>query len=187
MTMIFNEISIIGLGLIGTSILHAIKAKEDKEIKTFAYDINSEHRSIVSEMNIATYVCDNIKEAIKTSDLIILAIPVGAMKSVADLIGPHLKPEAIVTDTGSTKLSVIKDVKSAIPNINFFIPSHPLAGTEYSGPKSGFGSLFENRYWLIICDRETKQTKKLACFFKRLGSIVETVNVDYHDRIIAIT
>ena len=139
MTMIFNEISIIGLGLIGTSILHAIKAKEDKEIKTFAYDINSEHRSIVSEMNIATYVCDNIKEAIKTSDLIILAIPVGAMKSVADLIGPHLKPEAIVTDTGSTKLSVIKDVKSAISNINFFIPSHPLAGTEYSGPKSGFG------------------------------------------------
>jgi cyclohexadieny/prephenate dehydrogenase len=187
MTMIFNEISIIGLGLIGTSILHAIKAKEDKEITTFAYDINSEHRSIVSEMNIATYVCDNIKEAIKTSDLIILAIPVGAMKSVADLIGPHLKPEAIVTDTGSTKLSVIKDVKSAIPNINFFIPSHPLAGTEYSGPKSGFSSLFENRYWLIICDRETKQTKKLACFFKRLGSIVETVNVDYHDRILAIT
>ena len=187
MTMVFNKISIIGLGLIGTSILHAIKVKEDKEVITFAYDINPEHRSIVSQMKIANYVCDNIKEAIKNSDLIILAIPVGAMKSVADLMAPHLKPEALVTDTGSTKLSVIKDIKFSIPNNNYFIPSHPLAGTEYSGPKSGFSSLFENRYWLIVCDRETKQTKELARFFKKLGSIVEIVNVDYHDRILAIT
>ena len=187
MTIIFNKISVIGLGLIGTSILHALKAKEDKKIITFTYDINPEHRSIVSEMKIATFVCENIKEAIKDSDLIILAIPVGAMKSVADLISPYLKPEALVTDTGSTKLSVIRDVKSSISNDNYFIPSHPLAGTEYSGPKSGFSTLFENRYWLIVCDRETKQTKELAKFFKRLGSIVETVNVDYHDRILAIT
>ena len=187
MTIIFNKISVIGLGLIGTSILHAIKVKEDKKIITYAYDINPEHRSIVSEMKIATYVCESIKEAIKASDLIILAIPVGAMKSVADLISPHLKPEALVTDTGSTKLSVIRDVKSSIPNNNYFIPSHPLAGTEYSGPKSGFSTLFENRYWLIICDIETKQTKELSKFFNRLGSIVEIVNVDYHDRILAIT
>ena len=187
MTIIYNKIAVIGLGLIGTSILHALKVKEDKKIITFAYDINPEHRSIVSQMDIATYVCEDIKEAIITSDLIILAIPVGAMKSVADLIAPHLKPEALVTDTGSTKLSVIKDVKSSILNNNNFIPSHPLAGTEYSGPNSGFSSLFENRYWLIVCDKETKQTKELACFFKRLGSIVETVNVDYHDRILAIT
>ena len=109
------------------------------------------------------------------------------MKSVANLIAPHLKPEALVTDTGSTKLSVIKDVMSFIPTNNYFIPSHPLAGTEYSGPRSGFSALFENRYWLIVCDKETKQTKELALFFKKLGSIVETVNVDYHDRILAIT
>ena len=78
MTIIFNKISVIGLGLIGTSILHAIKVKEDKKIITYAYDINPEHRSIVSEMKIVTYVCESIKEAIKDSDLIILAIPVGA-------------------------------------------------------------------------------------------------------------
>ena len=187
MTMVFKKISVIGLGLIGTSILHAIKVKKDKEVTTFAYDIKPEHRAIVFEMKIANYVCDDIKEAIKSSDLIILAIPVGAMKSVATLIAPHLKPEALVTDTGSTKLSVIKDINSSIPSNNYFIPSHPLAGTEYSGPKSGFSTLFENRYWLIVCDRETKQTKELARFFKKLGSIVEIVNVDYHDRILAIT
>ena len=187
MSTIFNKISVIGLGLIGTSILHAIKVKGDQKIITFAYDINPEHRSIVSEMEIASYVCEDIKEAIKSSDLVILAIPVGAMKSVAELISSHLKPTAIVTDTGSTKLSVIRDVMSFIPNNNHFIPSHPLAGTEYSGPKSGFSTLFENRYWLIVCDRETKQTKDLARFFKRLGSIVEIVNMDYHDRILAIT
>ena len=187
MTIIFNKISIIGLGLIGTSILHAIKVKEDKKVLTFAYDINPQHRSIVSEMKIATYVCDDIKETVQEADLIILAIPVGSMKSVANLIAPHLKPEALVTDTGSTKLSVIKDVMSSIPTNNYFIPSHPLAGTEYSGPRSGFSALFENRYWLIVCDKQTKQTKELALFFKKLGSIVETVNVDYHDRILAIT
>ncbi|MDG1882661.1 MAG: prephenate dehydrogenase/arogenate dehydrogenase family protein, partial [Alphaproteobacteria bacterium] len=161
MAIIFNKISVIGLGLIGTSILHAINVREDKKTITFAYDINPEHRSIVSEMNIATYVCSDIKEAIKESDLIILAIPVGAMKVVTDLIVPHLKYGALVTDTGSTKLSVIRDIKPSIPSDNYFIPSHPLAGTEYSGPKSGFSALFENRYWLIVSDKETQQTKEL--------------------------
>ena len=97
MTIIFNKISIIGLGLIGTSILHAIKVKEDQKVLTFAYDINPQHRAIVSEMKIATYVCDDIKETVQEADLIILAIPVGSMKSVANLIAPHLKPEAVPT------------------------------------------------------------------------------------------
>ncbi len=187
MTIIFSKISVIGLGLIGTSILHAIKVKEDKKVVTFAYDINPEHRSIVSQMKIATFVCDDIQTSIRESDLVILAIPVGSMKSVAKLISPFLKQGAIVTDTGSTKVSVIKDVKSFIPKNICFIPSHPLAGTEYSGPKSGFSSLFENRYWLIVSDKDTKRTKELGNFFIKLGSIVEIVNVDYHDRILAIT
>ena len=169
MTIIFSKISVIGLGLIGTSILHAIKVKEDKKVVTFAYDINPEHRSIVSQMKIATFVCDDIQTSIRESDLVILAIPVGSMKSVAKLISPFLKQGAIVTDTGSTKVSVIKDVKSFIPKNICFIPSHPLAGTEYSGPKSGFSSLFENRYWLIVSDKDTKRTKELGNFFIKLG------------------
>ena len=187
MEQIFKNISIIGLGLIGTSILHALKAKTNKEIITYAYDINSEHRDKVLEMEIATFVCDNIHDAIKWADLVILAIPVGSMKNLATSIAPFLKEGAIVTDTGSTKRSVIEDVNPFIPKNNVFIPSHPLAGTEYSGPESGFASLFENRYWLIICEKETNHTKNLTIFFQNLGSIVETVSAEYHDKILAIT
>ena len=183
----FKKISIIGLGLIGTSILHGINAKQKEGVTTFAYDVNSKHRDIVSEMKIATFVCDEIHDAVKEADLVILAVPVGSMKTVAMSIALSLKKNAIVTDTGSTKSSVINDVKPYLPASVNFIPSHPLAGTEYSGPKSGFSSLFENRYWLIICNKETHNTKKLAMFFKNLGAIVETVSAEYHDKILAIT
>ena len=187
MALVFKKISVIGLGLIGTSILHAINAKEDKDIITLAYDINPDHRDVVLKMNIASFVYSKIEDAIKDADLIILSIPVGSMSDVAKLIAPFLKKYAVITDTGSTKQSVIKDVTPHLPNNVYFIPSHPLAGTEYSGPKSGFGTLFENRYWLIISDKETKQTKQLRSFFIKLGSLVETINMSYHDRILAIT
>ncbi len=183
----FKKIAIIGLGLIGTSILHAIKAKISETVITYAYDINSNHRDTVIEMGIATFVCHNIHDAVKEADLVILAIPVGSMKIVASSIAQSLKKSAVITDTGSTKSSVIEDINPFIPKNVFFIPSHPLAGTEYSGPKSGFGSLFENRYWLIICEKETNHTKKLYRFFQNLGSIVETVSAEYHDKILAIT
>ena len=187
MALIFKKISVIGLGLIGTSILHAINAKEDKGIITLAYDINPDHRDVVLKMNIASFVCSKIENAIKDADLIILSIPVGSMSKVAKLIAPYIKKYAIITDTGSTKQSVIKDVTPYLPDNVYFIPSHPLAGTEYSGPKSGFSTLFENRYWLLISDKETKETKQLGSFFIKLGSIVETINMSYHDRILAIT
>ena len=185
----FKKLSIIGLGLIGTSILRAIGAKksENEDIVTYAYDINPKHRTTVLEMEIATFVCENVHDAIKDADLVILSIPVGSMKNVANLISSSLKKGAVVTDTGSTKNSVINDVSPYIPKNVFFIPSHPLAGTEYSGPKSGFSSLFENRYWLIISNKQTDQTKRLANFLVKLGSTVETVSAEYHDKILAIT
>ena len=187
MDLNFKKISIIGLGLIGTSILHAIKAKEEDQLVTFAYDVNSIHREIVLQMKIANFVCNDIKDAVREADLVILAVPVGSMKTVANLIAPFLKKNSIVTDTGSTKRSVIRDVNPHIPDNVHFIPSHPLAGTEYSGPKSGFSSLFENRYWLIVQDKQTNETKKLINFLQKLGSIVEIVNTEYHDKILAIT
>ncbi len=187
MDQYFKKICIIGLGLIGTSILRAIIKKKDEHVVTYAYDINPKHRTTVLEMEIATFVCDNIHDAIKEADLVILSIPVGSMKTVANLISSSLKNGAVVTDTGSTKSSVINDVSPYIPKNVFFIPSHPLAGTEYSGPKSGFSSLFENRYWLIISNRQTNQTKRLANFFVNLGSTVEIVSAEYHDKILAIT
>ena len=187
MDLNFKKISIIGLGLIGTSILHAIKAKKEDELVTFAYDINPEHRKIVLQMKIATFVCEDIKDSVKEADLVILAVPVGSMKTVANLIAPFLKKNTVVTDTGSTKGSVVNDVNPYMPDNVYFIPSHPLAGTEYSGPKSGFSSLFKNRYWLIVYDKQTNETKKLINFFQTLGSFVEIVNTEYHDKILAIT
>ncbi len=187
MDLNFKKIAIIGLGLIGTSILHAIKAKIEDELVTFAYDINPEHRKIVLQMKIATFVCEDIKDSVKEADLVILAVPVGSMKTVANLIAPFLKKNTVVTDTGSTKGSVVNDVNPYMPDNVYFIPSHPLAGTEYSGPKSGFSSLFENRYWLIVYDKQTNETKKLINFFQTLGSFVEIVNTEYHDKILAIT
>ena len=145
------------------------------------------HREIVLQMKIANFVCNDIKDTVREADLVILAVPVGSMKTVANLIAPFLKKNTIVTDTGSTKRSVIRDVIPHIPDNVHFIPSHPLAGTEYSGPKSGFSSLFENRYWLIVQDKQTNETKKLINFFQKLGSIVEIVNTEYHDKILAIT
>ena len=159
MDLNFKKISIIGLGLIGTSILHAIKAKEEDQLVTFAYDVNPDHREIVLQMKIANFVCNDIKDTVREADLVILAVPVGSMKTVANLIAPFLKKNTIVTDTGSTKRSVLGDVNPYIPDNVHFIPSHPLAGTEYSGPKSGFSSLFENRYWLIVQDKQTNETK----------------------------
>jgi cyclohexadieny/prephenate dehydrogenase len=138
-------------------------------------------------MNIASLVCDKIENAINDADLIILSIPVGSMSNVAKLISSYLKEGAIITDTGSTKQSVIKDIQPNLPKNVHFIPSHPLAGTEYSGPQAGFGTLFENRYWLLISDIETKKTKQLGSFFTKLGAMVEIINANYHDRILAIT
>ena len=115
MELYFKKISVIGLGLIGTSILHAINSKKKIGVTTYAYDVNPKHRKIVLGMKIATFVCDEIHEAMKDADLVILAVPVGSMKSVAISIAPSLKESAIVTDTGSTKNSVINDVSSFIP------------------------------------------------------------------------
>ena len=143
-------VTIIGLGLIGSSILRAFDYYLKNKFYIKVYDNNSEHLKVVNSFNIADKICDTVQESVKESDLIILAIPVGVMAEVGKLISPFLKIGAILTDTGSTKLSVIKDLSSLIPKNVFLIPSHPLAGTEHSGPKAGFYNLFEGRYWIII-------------------------------------
>ncbi len=182
-----TKISIIGLGLIGSSILHALKLKYTNQFKTFAYDKSLKTRSIIKELGIANKVCNNIGEAVKNADIIILCIPVGSMGNVAKKINPYLKKGAIITDTGSTKVSVIKDIEPFVPDDVCFIPSHPLAGTEHSGPESGFSSLFENRYWIIISDEQNQKTKVLESIFKKFGAVVEYMGAEYHDKIMALT
>ena len=182
-----NKVSIIGLGLIGSSILHAFKIKFENKFQVFAYDKNLKHRNIIKKMEIADKVCDNIIDSVVDADLIILSVPVGSMGIVAKQITSHLKPGAILTDTGSTKLSDINDIKPFLPQGVFFIPSHPLAGTEHSGPESGFASLFENRYWIIISKKRNQQTNILESIFLNLGAKIEYMDAQYHDKIMALT
>ena len=182
-----KNIAIIGLGLIGSSILHALKIKHNNKYKTYAYDINVKYRNIIKRMKISDMVCNKISEAVKNADLIILAIPVGSMGEVAKEINPYVKKGAIITDTGSTKISVIQDVTPFIPDQAFYIPSHPLAGTEHSGPESGFSSLFDSRYWIIISNEKNANTKVLETFFIKLGAVVDYMVAEYHDKIMAMT
>ena len=180
-------ITIIGLGLIGSSILRALDFYMKNQFFIKVYDKNTKYLDIIKSLKIANETCSSIELSVKNSDLIILAVPVGAMIEVGSSIAPHLKKGAIVTDTGSTKISVIKDLSPFIPEGTFFIPSHPLAGTEHSGPNAGFHNLFRDRFWIIIGDKNNKQGMFLKYLFKTFGSKVEFMDANYHDKILAIT
>ena len=182
-----KNVTIIGLGLIGVSILKAFNYYLRNKFYIKVYDNYSEHLKIVKSFNIADEICNSVEESVKESDLVILAIPVGVMAEVGKLISPYLKKGAILTDTGSTKLSVIRDLSSLIPKDVFLVPSHPLAGTEHSGPKAGFHNLFEDRFWIIISKENDKNGKYLENLFKKFGSKVEFMDEFYHDKVLAIT
>ena len=128
-------------------------------------------------------------ETVKNSDLVVLCIPVGSMKETAKKISKILKVGCVLTDTGSTKSSVIDDIKSHLSEKTFFIPSHPLAGTENSGPDAGFANLFKGKYWVIVpyCPIPIGIMEDFKKFLSGTGAIVETMKPDYHDKILAIT
>ena len=180
-------VTIIGLGLIGSSILRAFDYYLKNKFYIKVFDNNYKHLRIIKSLNIADEICNSAEDSVNNSDLVILAIPVGVMAKVGELISPHLKKGVILTDTGSTKLSVIKDLSSLIPKNVFLIPSHPLAGTEYSGPDAGFYNLFEGRYWIIISKKNDKNGMFLENLFKKFGSKVQFMDEFYHDKVLAIT
>tara|TARA_B100001564_G_C20533167_1_gene620758 strand:- start:84 stop:986 length:903 start_codon:yes stop_codon:yes gene_type:complete len=182
-----KNIAVIGLGLIGSSILHALKLNFENKFFTYAYDIEIKNRDIVKKLSVASKVCNKLADAVIHADLIFMSVPVGCMGDVAKEISPFLKKGVIITDTGSTKVSVINDVKPFFTNDVFFIPSHPLAGTEYSGPESGFANLFRNRYWIIIGNKNDINAKIIKNILKNFGSFVEFMDAEYHDKILAIT
>ena len=134
-------------------------------------------------------VTPNIKMAVKDADLVVISVPVAASGSVAEKIGPHLKSGAIITDTGSVKEAVIKAVTPYLPKTVHFVPGHPIAGTENSGPDAGFASLFEGRWCVLTPPKETDTTavNKVIQFWERAGSRVDTMSAEHHDMILAIT
>jgi len=184
----FNNISIIGCGLIGSSILKAVQKKNlAKEINIF--DHSKEVTGYLKKENICSNVFSDIRECVKDSDLIIIATPLSSYKEIILSIKEHLKKNTILTDTGSVKKEVIK----IIHNINlkdiFWIPSHPIAGTEESGPKAGYAEMFEDR-WCIISPPENcveEPIKNLKEFWQSIGSKVKVMSAEEHDKILSLT
>jgi cyclohexadieny/prephenate dehydrogenase len=184
----FQRVALIGFGLIGGSIARGAKALGlAGEIVATAR--SPETRARVRELAIADRVVDTNIEAVKDADLVILGIPVGACGAVAKEIAAHLKPGAIVSDVGSVKGAVVRDMAPHLPAHVHFIPAHPVAGTENSGPDSGFAELFTNR-WCILTpppDTDQKAVARLAEFWRALGANVETMSADHHDLVLAVT
>ena len=184
----FDRIALIGFGLIGGSIARAAREQGlAKEIVTTARSAKT--RARVMELGIVDRVVETNVEAASGADLVILCIPVGACGAVAAEIAGHLKPGAIISDVGSVKAAVVKDMAPHLPAGVHFVPAHPVAGTEHSGPDSGFAELFINR-WCILTPPEgtdASATEKLRAFWAALGAKVEIMTPEHHDLVLAIT
>jgi cyclohexadieny/prephenate dehydrogenase len=184
--LLYDKVAIIGIGLIGSSVLHAA-SRAQLAGELLAWDHKAEVREEARQLGLPARIVEDIPE-LGAADLVLLCVPVGAMAGVMQTLGPCLRPDTVITDTGSTKRSVIRDVGPLVPDHSIFIPSHPLAGTEFSGPGAGFPDLFKNRYWLLINNgAPAEQMDRLASFFTGLGAVSEVMDADYHDRILAIT
>jgi cyclohexadieny/prephenate dehydrogenase len=185
---LFKRIALIGFGLIGGSIARGARAQGlVGEIVATARSENT--RARVVELGLADRVVETNAEAVKDADLVILGIPVGACGAVAEEIAAHLAPGAIVSDVGSVKGAIVKEMAPHLPPHVHFVPAHPVAGTEHSGPDSGFAELFINR-WCILTPPEGTDAgavEKLRTFWAGLGARVETMTPDHHDLVLAIT
>ena len=182
-----ERVAIIGLGLLGGSVGLAIRA-DAPDIATTGYDAEDATRARAAERGLVGTVHDDIAMAVRDADLVLLCVPVGAMKSVAAQIGPHLRSDAIVSDVGSSKQSVLRDLSEALPG-RTVIPAHPVAGTEQSGPDAGFAELFHGR-WCIVTPPEGAAPDALASlstFWQRLGATVEIMDAEHHDLVLAVT
>ncbi len=188
MSQIYERVALIGLGLIASSMAHAMRrAGLAGEIVGTAR--SAETRDVVREMGFCDRVVDTLIEAVEGSDLVVLAMPVGAMEQVAREIAPHLAAGATVTDVGSVKRAVVDAVAPHLPEHVQFIPGHPLAGTEHSGPRSGFAELFENRWCILLPeeDADPSALDRLTRFWQGMGASVDVMDVDHHDLVLAVT
>jgi cyclohexadieny/prephenate dehydrogenase len=185
---LYDRLAIIGPGLIGSSIMRAARAKGAVH-EIVATSRSRETRARVVELGLADQVVESNAEAVQGADLVIVCVPVGVCGAVAKEIAPHLKAGATVSDVGSVKGSIVRDIGPYLPSTVHFVPAHPVAGTEHSGPDAGFAELFENR-WCILTPPEgtdPEAVKKLATFWRLFGANVETMTADHHDLVLAIT
>lgn len=188
MSALFDKITIIGLGLIGSSLARAIRANGIAD-KLIAADLSEEVCAKVAELGIADQATSDIRASVAGSDLVMVCVPVGAYGAVGEAIGPALKAGAVVSDVGSVKQQVIEALAPHIPDSVHLVPGHPIAGTEHSGPEAGFAELFVDR-WCVLTPSaatEIKAVEKLTAFWEACGARVDFLDAQHHDLVLGIT
>ncbi len=184
----FNKVTFIGFGLINSSLAHVFKSKSLAK-ETCAYSRRKETRNKIKNLNIVDNVYSDIKRSVKNSDLIILGVPVGVMKKIVTIIAPSLESGTIITDVGSVKKELVDSISLILPKHIHFIPGHPIAGTENSGPESGFSELFNGRWCILTPGKNTSKNAlaKVKNMWKEAGMQIAIMDAEYHDRVLAIT
>lgn len=184
---IYDRVALIGLGLIASSMAHAMK-QFGLVGEIVGYAKTEDTRRVALEIGICDRVFGSAAEAVQGADLVVLAVPVGAMAEIAAEIGPHLAQGACVTDVGSVKQAVIAAVGPHIPEGVAFVPAHPLAGTEHSGPRSGFATLFQNRWCLLTPTEQSTPDaiQRLRRLWEAMGSNVDEMDAPHHDLVLAV-
>lgn len=188
MAVIYERVALIGLGLIASSMAHAMR-QYGLAGEIVGHARSAETRAIALEIGLCDRVCETAAEAVHGADLVVLAVPVGAMGAIAAEIGPYLKPGATVTDVGSVKQAVIAAVAPHLPQGIEFIAGHPIAGTEHSGPRSGFATLFKNRWWLLTPAEGASPAAiaRLRALCEGMGANVDVMDAAHHDLVLAVT
>lgn len=184
----FKQVTLIGIGHIGSSIARALR-KFDLVQRIVVSDSNLEALKEAEKLNLADAYVASAVDAVKRSDLVIVCVPISAYADVGAAIAKHLAPGATLTDVGSVKQAVIRDLGPHVPEGVHFIPGHPIAGTEHSGPASGFAELFDGRWWVLtpLPGADAAAVAKLKQLWEKVGCRVEVMEPSHHDQILAIT
>ncbi|MCY4048839.1 MAG: prephenate/arogenate dehydrogenase family protein [Hyphomicrobiales bacterium] len=185
---VFQRVVIVGLGLIGSSLAHAIRRRWE-QTTIIGFDISRDVMDRARKLDFCDDIIENPIAEVEKADLVLLCVPVGAMEEVGKIFGKHLKQGCVVSDTGSVKGSVVRALESHIPEGVIFIPAHPVAGTENSGPDAGFAELFEERWCIFTPLAETDESavKKLREFWEGCGAKVVSMDAEHHDLVLAVT
>ncbi|GJE28030.1 prephenate/arogenate dehydrogenase family protein [Methylobacterium organophilum] len=188
MGIVVERLAVVGLGLIGSSIARGARTFGLAR-QIVAIDRDPAVVERVRALGLADHATGDLAEGVAEADLVVLCVPVGAIGSVAAALAPHLKPGAVLSDVGSVKAAVVAAAAPHLKPDNPFVPAHPVAGTEHSGPDAGFATLFANR-WCILTPPEGTEAAaidRVQAFWQGLGAITETMSPEHHDLVLAIT
>jgi cyclohexadieny/prephenate dehydrogenase len=183
-----DRVALIGIGLIGSSLARALR-RDSPQTRIVACARRAETLATVRRLELADETTDDPAEAASDADLVVIATPLSAYAEIGRRIAPALKPGAILTDVGSVKRAVIRDLGPHVPPGVHFVPGHPVAGTEHSGPEAGFAELFRGRWCILIPLPETpsEAVAEVARMWERVGMRVVTMSADHHDKVLAVT